>query len=81
MCSKFSQSGLFTLELPTLIAEKTIFDLLGMLDLGERSLLFGRFILPLPIIVRKPLIIISQIAIAGFCYFILYFSRRMRVPY
>ena len=32
MCSKFGKSGLFTLELPALIAEKTIFDLLGMLD-------------------------------------------------
>ena len=30
--SKFGQSGLFTLELSALIAEKTIFDLLSMLD-------------------------------------------------
>ena len=41
MCSKFSQSGLFTMELPALIAAKTIFDLLGMLDSGERLLSFG----------------------------------------
>ena len=40
MCSKFGQSGLFTLELPALIAEKTIFDHLGMLDSGERLLSF-----------------------------------------
>ena len=31
-CLKFGQSGLFTLELPALIAENTIFYLLGMLD-------------------------------------------------
>ena len=37
MCSKFGQSVLFTLE--------TIFDLLGMLDSGERSLPFGRLVL------------------------------------
>ena len=40
MCSKFGQSGLFTLDLPALIAEKTIFDLLGMLNSGEPSLPF-----------------------------------------
>ena len=40
MFSKFGQSGLFTLELPALIAEKIIFDLLGMLDSGEPSLPF-----------------------------------------
>ena len=34
--SKFGPSGLFTLELHALIAEKTIFDLLGMLDSGEQ---------------------------------------------
>ena len=39
MCSNFGQSGLFTLELPALIAKKTIFDLLSMLDSGKRSLL------------------------------------------
>ena len=44
MCSKFGQSGLFTLELSALIAEKTIFDLLGMLDSGERLLLFGQLV-------------------------------------
>ena len=33
--------GLFTLELPALISEKTIFDLLGMLDSGERSCPLG----------------------------------------
>ena len=32
------------MEVPALIAEKTIFDLLGMLDSGERSLPFGRFV-------------------------------------
>ena len=32
------------LELPALIAEKTIFDLLSMLDSGERSLPFGRLV-------------------------------------
>ena len=40
----FGQSGLFTFELPALIAEKTILDLLGMLDSGERSLIFGQLI-------------------------------------
>ena len=45
MCSKFGQSGLFTLELPALIAGKTIFDLLGMLDSGDQSLPFGRLVL------------------------------------
>ena len=44
MCSKFGQSGLFTLVLPALIAENTIFDLLGILDSGERSLPFGRLV-------------------------------------
>ena len=44
MCSKFGQSGLFTLKLPALIAEKTIFDFLGMLDSVERSLPFGRLV-------------------------------------
>ena len=39
--SKFGHSGLFSLALPALIAEKTIFDLLGMLDSRERSLPFG----------------------------------------
>ena len=34
----------WTLKLPDLIAEKTIFDLLGMLDSGERSLPFGRLV-------------------------------------
>ena len=43
-CSKFGQSGLFTSKLPALIAEKTIFDLLGMLDSGELSLPFGRLV-------------------------------------
>ena len=33
-CSNFGQCGLFALELPALIAEKTIFDILGMLDSG-----------------------------------------------
>ena len=42
--SKFGQCGLFTLELSALIAEKTIFDLLGMLDLGEQLLPFGRHV-------------------------------------
>ena len=42
--SKFGQSGPFPLELPALIAEKAIFDRLGMLNSGERSLLFGRLI-------------------------------------
>ena len=36
--------ALVTLELPTLIAEKIIFDLLGMLDSGERMLLFGQLV-------------------------------------
>ena len=44
MCSKFDHSGLFSLELPALIAEKTIFDLLGILDSGERLLPFGRLV-------------------------------------
>ena len=43
-CSKFDQSWLFTLKLPALIAEKTIFDLLGVLDSGERSLPFWRLV-------------------------------------
>ena len=34
--------NIFTLELPALIAEKTIRDLLGMLDSNERLLTFGR---------------------------------------
>ena len=38
MCSKFCQSGLFTLELPALIAEETIFDLVGMLPFGRFSI-------------------------------------------
>ena len=41
---KFGKSGLFTLELPALIAEKNIFDLLCMLDSGEQSLPFGRLV-------------------------------------
>ena len=41
MWSKFGQSELFTVELPNLIAEKTIFDLLGMLNSGEQSFPFG----------------------------------------
>ena len=44
MCSKFCHSGLFTLELPALIGEKTIVDLQGILDSGERSLPFGRLV-------------------------------------
>ena len=44
-CSKFGQSGLFTLALPASIAEKTIFYSLCMLDSGERSLSFGRLVL------------------------------------
>ena len=44
MCSKFGQSALFTLELLASIAEKTIFDLLGMLDSGERLLPFWRLV-------------------------------------
>ena len=43
--SKFGQSELFTLELPASIAEKTIFDHLGMLDSGEGSVPFGRFVI------------------------------------
>ena len=42
---EFGLSGLFTLELPALIAEKTIFDLLAMLNSGEQSLLFGRLVI------------------------------------
>ena len=44
LCSEFGQSGLFILEFLALIAEKTIFDLLGMLDSGERALPFGRLL-------------------------------------
>ena len=44
-CSKFGQSGLFTLELPALIVEMTTFDLLGMLDSDERLLPFGRLVM------------------------------------
>ena len=33
------------MKLPALIAEKTIFDLLGMLDSGERPLAFGRLVI------------------------------------
>ena len=42
LCSKFGQSGLFTLELPAWITRNTIFYFLGMLDSGEQSLPFGR---------------------------------------
>ena len=41
---KFGQSGLFTSEFPALIAEKTIFELLGMLNSGEQSLPFVRLV-------------------------------------
>ena len=44
MCSQFGHSGLFTLELPALLADNTIFELPGMLDSGERSLPFGRLV-------------------------------------
>ena len=44
MGSNFGQSGLFTSELPALIAEKTIFGILGILDSGDQSLPFGRFV-------------------------------------
>ena len=40
-CSKFGQSGLFTLELPALIAEKTIFDILGLLNSGDHDCTLG----------------------------------------
>ena len=43
-CSKFGQRGLFSLELPALIAEKTIFDL-GMLDRWAIVALWATFLL------------------------------------
>ena len=44
LCLKFGHCGLFTLELPALFPENTIFDLLDMLDSGEISLPFGRLV-------------------------------------
>ena len=44
MCSIFGQSGLFTSESHALLAGETIFDFLGMLDSGERSSPFERFV-------------------------------------
>ena len=45
MCSKLWQSVPSSFYLPAFTAEKTIFDCLGMLDSGERSLPVWRLVL------------------------------------